>query len=220
MPLGSRTNIKRTGYVPNGVSTPNTHADATALPPCQRAVRDALAVRQMGTSTSVKAASSSRSTTGALMVKTSASTSAKHRVSPGKMRTPRSTRKTAVQSKPTAIFIDLTLSSDLSDDEIDTPNIRRPSTKAEGSTSSISLPETGSSSRSASKIGEDDLQEEAMLERMLIAHSGSNMDLESSDPEDGEIAMDMELGSSSDNGRDDDSDMDMGSECSYLRVYN
>ena len=56
-----------------------------------------------------------------------------------------------------------------------------------------------------------------MLERMLMRHADSDMDLGSSDVEDGEIAMD--LGSDEDEDDSDESDMDLGSETSYLRVY-
>ena len=170
------------------------------------------------TSVSVKTASSSRATTGTVKVKTAISTPAKRHVSSSKKRTPVGTRKTVVQSKAKAVFIDLTLSSDSSDDEDGTGptaprNTRRPSSTAVASSGSSMI---GSSSRSASRSDEDS-QEEAMLERMLMRHADSDMDLGSSDVEDGEIAMD--LGSDEDEDDSDESDMDLGSENSYLRVY-
>ena len=168
------------------------------------------------TSVSVKTASSSRATTGTVKVKTAMSTPAKRHVSSSKKRTPVGTRKTVAQSKAKAIFIDLTLSSDSSDDETGPTaprNTRRPSSTAVASSGSSV---TGSSSRSASRSDEDS-QEEAMLERMLMRHADSDMDLGSSDVADGEIAMD--LGSDEDEDDSDESDMDLGSENSYLRVY-
>lgn len=167
---------------------------------------------------SVKTASSSRATTGTVKVKTAISTPAKRHVSSGKKRTPVGTRKTVAQSKAKAIFIDLTLSSDSSDDDDETTaprNTRRPSSTAVASSgSSIS----GSSSRSASRSDED-LQDEAMLERMLMRRADSDMDLGSSDVEDGETAMDLGSDEDEDEDDSDESDMDLGSENSYLRVY-
>ena len=159
------------------------------------------------TSVSVKTASSSRATTGTVKVKTAISTPAKRHVSSSKKRTPVGTRKTVAQSKAKAIFIDLTLSSDSSEDEVDRTATRltcRPtSTRAKGGASSGTPRGMLPSSRFASQSDED-LQEEAMLERMLLPHAGSDMELESDEDDDS----------------GDDEDMDLGSDDSYLVVYD
>lgn len=200
-------------HAPDGMSAPNIHADATISSPSQRVVRDALDVRQVVASTSMKPLRSSRSTNGNHKLKLSPACTTRYSF-PGKMRMPRSTRKTVAQSIPKAVFIDLTLSSDSSDDDMATP-VRMPSTEAEGSTSSTSSRETGSSSRHTSRRERDDLRDEEELERMLTTHAGSNMDIESSDLEDRESVMRL----ASDYAHDY-SDMDLGSDHSYSRIYS
>ena len=220
VPLGSRTNINRAG---RGMSLANTHTYATPSSPRQRALHDAPDVRKVVAPMPVKAASSRHAMTGTVKAKKAISTPAKHRTSPGKKRTPLGTRKTVAQSKAKVIFIDLTLSSDSSDDEAGPAVTRKTrgaaSTKVATRAPSVPASKTGSSSRSASRSDEDS-QEEAMLERMLIPHASSDMELGSSDLEDGEIAMDLGEDEDEDEDLDDDSDMDLGSDTSYLRVYN
>ncbi|KAH9837177.1 uncharacterized protein C8Q71DRAFT_757088 [Rhodofomes roseus] len=190
-------------------------------------LRDVIATYQVVT-TSVKATSKSRTGSHSVKVKTTISRTpvksrmspvVKSRMSPARVRTPVNVRKTVAQSKPKAVFIDLTLTSDSSDDESVPPNPRaRCPTAASSSSASSSKAVARPQSASAPKGEDEEMQEEAMLEDMLTAHIDSDMDLQSSS-DNGEVTMD--LGTNSDYESDDGSNQsDMDLDPDALIIYS